>query len=138
MSCSHEFRYTMRVIDPGHDYALDVLDGIQSDNMTEVQRLVFVKREGENYPGNVGHHAGTTTQEVLRACVDRLRYVNGQIASSYTEEAIRLLRQAIWVLEVRAADRHGRAVTFDLDGAEKGRKCSRCGHVGCLGGCHGR
>lgn len=56
----------MKVIDPGHVYDLRSLDGEQ------LNRLVFVKREGPSYPGNVGHYPGTTMQEVLRALIDRL------------------------------------------------------------------
>lgn len=60
----------MTVIDPGHEYLMDSLDGEQTN------RLVFVKRQGVKYPGNVGAHPGTTMQEVLRALLERLKYVN--------------------------------------------------------------
>ena len=36
----------MKVIDPGHSYRLDSFDGDRSIE------LHFVKRKGENYPGN--------------------------------------------------------------------------------------
>lgn len=60
----------MKVIDPGHVYELAHLDG------QHVERLVFVKREGDGYPGNFGHHEGTNLQEVLRALIDRVEYLN--------------------------------------------------------------
>lgn len=63
----------MKVIDPGHHYGLAVLDGEPNGS----ESLLFVKRQGEKYPGNTFHHHGTTLQEVLRACCERLRYVNG-------------------------------------------------------------
>jgi hypothetical protein len=50
----------MRVIEPGHVYELDHLDG------SSRQRLTFVNREAGT------KHEGTQTQEVLRAIVDCL------------------------------------------------------------------
>ncbi len=120
----------MRVIDPGHEYELDSLDGEQSN------RLIFVKREGAKYPGNIGHHSGTTMQDVLRAIIDRAEYVNAQIYDVDTEAAIQHMKIAIYVLERRAAARHGRAITFTVDDAAIGKnKCKACGHIGCNGGC---
>lgn len=49
---------------------------------------MFVKREGEHFPGNVGHYPGTTMQEVLRVLIDRAKYVNSQIPCLETEMAI--------------------------------------------------
>ena len=63
----------MRVLDPGHTYQLKILDG----NLGDFETLCHVKRIGTNYPGNIAPaYPGTTTQEVLRAEIDRLRYVN--------------------------------------------------------------
>lgn len=120
----------MKVIDPGHEYLLASLDGEQ------VNQLVFVKREGPGYPGNAGHHPGTTMQECLRALIDRASYVNGQIPCSETAAVIYFLRHAIFLLEVRAAGRHKRRVNFSVDEAVQGPYCSTCGHVGCKGECH--
>ncbi len=118
----------MNVIDPGHEYALDSLDG------DFPQMLTFVKREGEKYPGNVGSHPGTTTQEVLRALIDRGRYVNQQIPCDETTEAIELMVAALVLLEQRAARMHGRVlVASTLDLVLGAGKCARCGHVGCKG-----
>jgi hypothetical protein len=116
----------MTVVDPGHEYLLDALDG------DAVQRLVFVKREGLKFPGNVGHHSGTTIQEVLRALVERCRYVNNQAPCAETESATRLLEAAILLLELRAARRHGRLLDLPLESVVQGDgKCVKCGHVGC-------
>ncbi len=120
----------MKIIDNGHEYSLSSLDG------GPPIRLVFVKREGEGYPGNVGHHPGTTMQEVLRALVERATYVNNQIPCEETTETIYLLKQAIFLLESRAAKRHGRSVDFNTEQAVHGPTCYRCGHVGCVGECH--
>lgn len=124
----------MNVIDPGHEYLLDSLDGEQEN------RLVFVKREGKKYPGNVGSHPGTTMQEVLRALVDRAMYVNNQLPCLETTGAIEYMQFAIIILERRAARCHHREKAFSkihLDDVVKGiGKCVLCGHVGCPGSCH--
>ena len=119
----------MKVIDPGHEYELAHLDGDGSS------RLVFVKREGDGYPGNVGHHEGTTMQEVLRALIDRAKYVNAQIPSAYTLAAIDCMRTAIEYFEVRAAKRHGREFISSTVPIEERITCLKCGHIGCLGSC---
>lgn len=120
----------MNVIDPGHVYDLDSLDGEQAN------RLVFVKREGPKYPGNIGSHPGTTTQEVLRALIERAHYVNGQAFCEETERVEMLLRECVVLLEKRAARLHGRKLTASLDAVVWGvGKCSLCGHVGCPGDC---
>ena len=123
----------MRVIDPGHRYELEILDlHFHADWPRE---LIFVKREGPKFPGNVGHHPGTTCQEVLRAVVDRLHYVGHQIPAWQTTVAMFLGGVMIWLLEHRAARRHGRR-SPGLKAAIRGEGCERCGHVGCQGGCH--
>lgn len=122
----------MKVIDPGHDYVLQSLDG------EAPQRLTFVKREGPGFPGNVGSHPGTTMQEVLRALIDRSYYVNSQTPCAETEAAGELMKSALLILESRAARRHNRiAPDFTtLDEAVTAPGCPKCGHVGCMGYCH--
>ena len=125
----------MRVLDEGHRYELRMLD----DPMGEAfQTLKFVKREGPGYPGNVGHYAGTTTQEVIRALIERAKYVDGQIHDPANVLVIRNLREAIWHLEERAARRHGRPWTLPLgfEGIENLPTCEKCNHIGCEGDCH--
>jgi hypothetical protein len=120
----------MKAIDPGHHYVLDTLDGYAP------QHLIFVKRVGEKYPGNVGEHLGTTTQEVLRALIERSRYVNAQTPCDETTLVIGLLQSALYLLEVRAARQHERALNASLADMETGRdKCIDCGHHGCQGDC---
>src|SRR5579871_2164805 len=94
----------MKVIDPGHLYVLNALDG---DEGSSVQ-LRFVKREGKLYPGNEGHYAGTTIQEVCRALIDRVKYVNSQLPHDHNRVIINCLRLVILLLEERAAERHNR------------------------------
>lgn len=121
----------MRVIDPGHQYALAHLDG----NCEEL--LTFVKREGDGYPGNVGHHPGTNMQEVIRALIDRLKYLQWQIPSPFNESAVFHLRAALRDLEIRAALRHGRTldVIVQQQYLEEYPTCRWCGHVNCCAAC---
>lgn len=119
----------MRPIDPGHAYRLDQLDG---DSCTG---LVFVKREGEGYPGNVGHYAGTNLQEVFRACIDRVKHINQQVPHSANGGIIWALRYCIWMLELRAAERHRRITPEFAEEIETMPTCKLCGHIGCYGEC---
>lgn len=123
----------MQTIDPGHTYHLRCLDNPAGP---DVQPLVFVKREGPGYPGNVGHHGGTTTQEVLRALIERTQYVDQQIADPNNGEVVWALRYAIWQLEERAARRHGREWKVPLHEIELLPTCDKCNHIGCSGSCH--
>ncbi len=120
----------MKILDAGHAYLLDCLDG------GEPVVLTFVKREGDNFPFNVGHHPGTNVQEVLRALIDRTEYLNRQKPCAETEAAASNLRAALLLFEVRAARRHGREL--DLQSTQElmnAATCPRCKHVGCSGGC---
>lgn len=116
----------MKVLDPGHRYELESLDGDAR------QILAFVKREGGHYPGNFGAHAGTNMQEVIRALLHRARYINNQIPCMETEAVIQCLQQAFLFLEIRAKRVKGAILECtniaDLESAET---CATCGHVHC-------
>lgn len=119
----------MIIEDEGHCYSLDWLDG-KAPNRSNL--LVFVKREGEHYPGNIGHHAGTTSQEVMRALIDRAKYVNSQISHFSNEIVILNLRQNIYEYEIRAAQEHGRILTLskeEINNIETLATCNICGHI---------
>lgn len=120
----------MKEIDPGHEYLLSSYDGQQEN------RLVFMKREGEGYPFNVGHHAGTNCQEVIRALIARLKYLQSQIPCDENLGALCHLRGALTAFEWRAARRHGRVLYLPSDGPpfceiEELPTCVTCGHVQC-------
>lgn len=115
----------MRIIDPGHHYALATLDGDVN------QELVFVKRAGHLYPGNVGHHPGVTMQEVIRALIDRCCYVSSQQQCQENALTIRALREALHSLESRAARIHGLTLDVPVDKIELTPPCQTCGHIRC-------
>ncbi len=88
----------MKVIDPGHIYELRQL----GDEAT--QELVFIKRSG----GAVHYEKewpGLQTQEVLRALIDRTKYLYQVLPCRETEEALRHLRMALYWYEARALRR---------------------------------
>ena len=119
----------MKVIDPGHKYLLDSIDGGGPVVLT------FVKRDSppEKYPGNVGHYPGTQTQEVLRALIERSLYLQRQQPCPETASLIELLRRGLWVLEARTRRVRGQP-TLDVPvlGIETMPTCGRCGHIRCL------
>lgn len=85
----------MKIIDPGHIYELWQL------GCEESQRLVHVKRSGEAVQYKQ-EYPGVQTQEVLRAEIDRCKYLNSIIPCTETEDAIYYLRMALFMFEVRA------------------------------------
>lgn len=128
----------VRVIEDGHIFMLRELDG------GDEQVLKFVKRVGEGYLENYGRpYPGTTTQEVLRAVIARTKYVQGQASTlgdidsvTDNQEIIRLLQEAMFVLELRADRRAGRRpCTFTSDHIEDATCCPSCGHIGCWSTC---
>ncbi len=83
----------MKVIDEGHKYHLKTLDGIESD----VEKLTFVRRfrDSDNYPG-------TTNQEVLRALINRVEFLNDEVPWEGNKEILKHLRMALVLHESRA------------------------------------
>lgn len=120
----------MKVLDPGHYYELDHLDG------DDHEYLVFVKREGEKFPGNVGHYEGTNIQEVLRVLIDRVEYLDKQKPNTHNSFILYDLREALWMLERRAAMQHDRSFDIKMPDIEKQPVCGLCGHIGCNRSCH--
>ena len=118
----------MKVIDPGHCYELDCLDG-----PGQVVVLQFVKRVGPGYPGNQWPpRPGTIMQENLRALIDRCQYVDGQIPCWPTKLAIWLFRVIILLFEHRAKRRKGKWLPLRaLRRIELAETCRICGHIYC-------
>lgn len=119
----------MKVIDPGHKYELATLDG----GLPQI--LTFVKRHDpknpQRFPGNFESHPGTTLQNVLRVLLERFRYLDTQIPCLPNKVCILQLRLVLWLLEFRAARRHGRSYWKSPSFAEKAPMCIRCGHTVC-------
>jgi hypothetical protein len=86
----------MQVKEAGHIYQLDVRETIDKDF---AQQLIFVNKE----PGR--EHPGTTTQEVLRALIDRTRYCNNCLPHPNNDRIIYHLQMALILHESRALER---------------------------------
>ena len=83
----------MNVIEPGHIYRLNILDRTKNDKCAEI--ITFVNRnEGQKHPG-------TTNQEVLRALIDRVKFMDNQMHWPLNEQIIYHLRMAIALHESR-------------------------------------
>ena len=85
----------MLIVEKGHHYILSQRD---TDTDTPQQELVFVNKE----PGR--EHAGTTTQEVLRALIDRTRYCNNCLPHDVNKHIVHHLRMALVLHESRALE----------------------------------
>lgn len=84
----------MRVIDPGHIYECNQLGG-------GTQVITFVKRSSDAVFYEI-EWVGLQTQEVLRALIDRTKFLNTILPCSETDEALYHLRMALYWYEVRA------------------------------------
>lgn len=116
----------MRIVDAGHHYLINGFDG------GKPQDIIFMKREGDNFPFNDGSNGGTNCQEVIRVLIDRTRYLNNQKPCAETEAALHALEAALMFYEMRAARLHGRSLNLrspsDLVWMPP---CKDCGHIGC-------
>lgn len=101
----------MRVLEPGHLYECFMMD---KEPFHTNQILRFVKRFGDNYPGNEHGYSGTNIQEVLRCLIDRFQHLDWQSHYWINPICIFLLRMVFNLLEYRAAHRHSRKFRFKL------------------------
>lgn len=85
----------MRVLVAGHTYLLDHLDG---DGQTTLQ---FVQRGPLHEPKE-----GVINQEVMRALIDRVQFLDAEVPWSGNQEIIEHLRMALALHEARAFLRH--------------------------------
>lgn len=83
----------MRVLEPGHRYALDNLKG-------EGESILQFFQDPELHDGIAA--AGPSTQEVLRAVVDRVKHLEGEKYWELNAEIIACGRRMIALFEVRA------------------------------------
>ncbi len=94
----------MNILDPGHCYKLDLFD-----DSTEGIQLQFIKKE--EVDGELKTTVnGTTNEEVIKALVDRLRFLQKRLASRENAIVITKLEEALMWLEKRTADRKERGV----------------------------
>jgi hypothetical protein len=86
----------MKIIDPGHRYKLR-----DNKSLSESTELVFFKDSDINGSG----YPGTTNQEVIRALIDRVQFLNSQLPHRFNSEIIDCLRRALALHEMRHIER---------------------------------
>jgi len=86
----------MKVIDAGHTYLLD--DNKSPTNTTTLTFMKDAKINGDGYEG-------TTNQEVLRALIDRIKFLEGQVHHRFNDDIIGHLRMALVLHEERHLER---------------------------------
>ena len=86
----------MKVIDEGHKYLLD-----DNKTPTNTTTITFMKDANINGDG----YEGTTNQEVLRALIDRIKFLEGQVHHRFNAVIINHLRMALVLHEERHLER---------------------------------
>jgi len=119
----------VQVIEKGHIYKLNVYDRpFGKRDMT----LVFMKRVGDKYPANENPpHEGTNCQEVIRALFNRINYLDAQIHHNVNDAIMANLEECLYLLELRAAERHGRTLKTSINDIMQAPTCITCGHIEC-------
>lgn len=93
----------MKILDNGHKYLLE-------DNKTKIDNeiLTFFKDEDINGSG----YEGTTNQEVIRALIHRVKFLDNQKPNDLNIKIIKHLRYALVLHEMRHLER---LVDKDMD-----------------------
>lgn len=121
----------MKIIDPGHHYELTSYSPEEKYSGTLYpQQLYFVKKIGDRFPGNTGRpQHGSNCQEVIRALIDREKYLYNQIPCSETKSIIELHRASLFLFEIRAAREKGTGINPKTNLIEEIPPCQICGHI---------
>lgn len=98
----------MKIVEPGHVYALQEQDG------GDARHLTFVNRE----PGH--EHPGVQTQEVLRALIDRTYHCDNCLPDDINADIIHHLQMALVFHEMRALRRKAEKGLYRPQSAEVG------------------
>ncbi len=125
-----------KIIDPGHKYELLTLDGDLKQQLTFVKR--FDSKDPTRFPGNKNAYPGTTLQSVIRCLIERIDYLQKQIPHPNNLAIREMFVRQLWLLEDRAAERHGYSFELLPEETLTQPMCPHCGHVVCpeLGNAH--
>lgn len=93
----------MKIVDEGYEYSLASLEGSPD------QSLRFKKTE-ERKGELITLHDGTSNEEIIKALINRLHFLNDWMYDSYNSEALIHLENALNALHARQADRKARGV----------------------------
>ena len=92
----------MKIIKPGHIYELNKLDDKYDESSGgKTHTLKFVER----HPNGAPFRAGVTNQEVLRAVIDRVKFMEHQRPWHGNPRILWHLRQALVMHECRQLER---------------------------------
>lgn len=114
----------MKVIDPGHVYEVENIDG------DGTQIIQFVQRRGwdaELLPEEE-REEGIQSQELLRVLIDRTLYLHAEQPWQENVKIVHNLRDALRLYEARAARRSIERLSMP----ERAKNCASCGHVLCF------
>ncbi len=93
----------MKIIDEGYKYELDSLEGGES-------QLLWFKKTNEVDGKLITQHDGTSNEEIIKALINRLHYLNEWMYDSFNSEALIHLENALDALHARQSDRKARGV----------------------------
>lgn len=95
----------MQIIDPGHTYHLDNVEG-------GVQELSFINKApaSDTDPTLVTVQNGTTNEDVLNVVLDRMHFLDEKMPCDENKQVITCLENALTILATRTADRQARDV----------------------------
>lgn len=113
----------MRVLDSGHVYFVENVDG------SGEQQIEFVRRrdgKGELLPDEQ-RSEGILCQELLRVLIDRTLYLYAEAPCEEDTEIIEALRLALTRFETRAARRS----IEKINKPERAVTCPKCQHILC-------
>ena len=111
----------MKVLIPGHQYLLSNIKSDDGDR--DVNILKFYNEKGTSRDDIIG----TSNQEVLRALIDRVNYLDNELPHSFNKEIIFHLRKALALHEARHLTR-----MIDKDVAVENFPVGDDGHFICL------
>jgi hypothetical protein len=113
----------VRVIEPGHVYEVQNVDG------DGTQRIEFVRRRDDEAAmlPQEARHEGILTQELMRVCIDRTLYLNAEAPCAENVTIIDNLRECLKLYEMRAARRS----IEKLPMPERQDVCEICQHIFC-------
>lgn len=114
----------MKVIEPGHLYEVENVDG----DGTQLIQFVHRRDEDARLLPEDQRKEGIQSQELLRVLIDRTLYLHAEQPWSENVKIIQNLRDALRIYEARAA----RAAIEKLSMPERYEHCRECGHFMCF------
>lgn len=103
-------QYRMYHVDiPGHHYEVHNVEKIPGD---ETQHIRFVQKvRPDDMSGRlVTLKNGTTNEALLQVLIDRIEFLDGYLSDRHNKNVLHHLKEALWNLDQRTAERMRRGV----------------------------